>query len=252
MAAALGAADKPNREVQELQRDVAQLQEQVKTLQQALEARITAATAQVQAATEATARVDAGVAGLQKAVGELDRKVVPLIAAQGSRVDQLAGTLSTLQQSLTDLTTAINHLQTQVADVGNAVKIIQSPAPKPPGAEELLRTAESDRLGGKPELALQEYAEFLKQYGDSPFADGAKYQVGMLHFAQKDMEAAAKDFDTLAQQYPKSPRVPEALLYKAKSLQALNRPAEARAACQKLRQKFPSHELAKQCVVPRQ
>src|SRR5437773_4303163 len=61
--------------------------------------------------------------------------------------------------------------------------------------------AESDRFGGKPELALQEYTDFLNQFGDSPMADTAQFQIGLLHFQAKDMAGAAKDFEALAQKY---------------------------------------------------
>ena len=54
------------------------------------------------------------------------------------------------------------------------------------------------------------------------------------------------------QNYPKSRKLAEALFYKAKTLQALNRPAESRAACQELRRKFPTNDFAKQCAVARQ
>src|SRR5215831_10159523 len=99
-SSALLAADKPNREIQELQRDMAQLQEEVKTLRQALEQRVEAATSQMHTMTEAMNRLNSGVAALQ----EQERKVVPLLAAKGSRVDQVASSLSTMQQAFTDLT----------------------------------------------------------------------------------------------------------------------------------------------------
>jgi TolA-binding protein len=201
-------------------------------------------------------RLNATVAGVQKGIEQLAQdqqsRMVPLIAAQGSRVDQLAGSLSTMQQGVADLTTAINRLQTQMVDVANTVKVMQTVAPKPPSAEELLKSAESDRLGGKSELALQEYSDFVKQYADSPLADAAQFQVGMLHSSLNDPAAAVQDFETLAKNYPKSKKLPEALFYKARGFEALNRPADARAACQELRRKFPANEFAKQCPVARQ
>ena len=63
--------------------------------------------------------------GLEQLAQDQDRKIVPLVASQGSRVEQMTGTLSTMQQALADLTTAINRLQTQIVDVGNAVKVMQ-------------------------------------------------------------------------------------------------------------------------------
>jgi TolA-binding protein len=255
-AGLLCAADKPNREIQELQRDVAQLQEMIRTLQSGVEQRVAGATTQMQAMTQSMDKLNATVAGVQKGLEQLaqdqDRKIVPLVASQGSRVEQMTGTLSTMQQAVADLTAALNRLETQMVDVGNAVKVMQMAAPKPPSAEDLLKSAESDRLGGKFDLALQEYADYVKQYGDTPMADTAQFQVGMLHYAAKDMEAAVKDFETLAGKYPGSKKLPEALFYKSKSLQALDRAADARAACLELRKRFATNDFARQCAVARQ
>jgi len=258
IAAALPAADKPNRDIQELQRDVAQLQELIKGLQQGLDQRFSALGGQIQGMAESVEKVNGTVASLQKGLDQIaqDQKsgVVPAVAAQGSRVEQMSGTVNTMQQALADLTTAINKLQTQIVDVNNAVKLMQPQvaAPgteKPPiGAADLINNAEGDRLGGKVELALQEYAQYLQWYADTPMAHVAQFQIGMVHYGTKDYEGAVKDFDTLQQKYPDSTKVPDALLYKRKSLQALKRTAEAAAVCQELRKNYAGSDAAKQCA----
>jgi len=212
-------------------------------------------TAQIQTVADAAAQINANSAALQKSIAQvsqdLDRKVVPAIAQQGTRLDQFASTLSTLQQAGADLTAAVNHLQTQVVDVENAVNVISSPAaapPKPPAAD-LLHAAQSDRLGNKNELAVQGYTDFLAAYPDAPEADTAQFELGLTHRAMKDHEAAVRDFDALLSKYAESKKVPEALYLKSKSLQALNHPAAARAACADLRKKFPASEFVRQCPV---
>src|SRR5262249_13463633 len=126
MAAALSAADKPSREIQELQRDLAQLQETIKVLQQSLEQRFTALDGQIQGMAQAAEKVNTTVASLQKGLDQIaqDQKsnVVPVVTAQGGRVEQMSATVNTMQQGLADLTAAINKLQTQIVDVGNTVK----------------------------------------------------------------------------------------------------------------------------------
>ena len=159
----------------------------------------------------------------------------------------MATSFSTVQQALADLTSGINRLQTQIVDLGNAVKVISTPAPKPPSAEELLKSADADRLGGKYELAAQGYADYLKVYADSPEADIAQFQLGAVHYQMKDMESAAKDFDAVVLHYPKSARLPEALFYKSKSLEALGRKPESAAACADLRRRFPRNDSRRQC-----
>jgi TolA-binding protein len=143
-----------------------------------------------------------------------------------------------------------------MVDLGNAVKVLATPAPPPPGSDkpaaaDLLASAESDRSGGKLELALQEYSDYLKWYGDTPTAHVAQFQIGMLHYALQDYEGAVAGFDALLQRFPASGKLPDALFYKRKSLQALGRPSEAAQACQELRKRFPTNDLAKQCAAPR-
>jgi TolA-binding protein len=92
----------------------------------------------------------------------------------------------------------------------------------------------------------------VKQYGDTPMADVAQFQVGVLHYVLKDPEAAVRDFQALAEKYPRSKKLPEALYYMARSYEALGRPADARAACVELRRRFATNEFAKQCPVARQ
>lgn len=250
VAAALHA-QKPSREIQELQRDVAQLSEEVRTLKQALDQRVSAVTTQMEAMTKSLAPLNDSIAAVRKSVDDQERRLTPQIAAQGSRIDQMATSFSTVQQALADLTSGINRLQTQIGDLSNFVKVISTPAPKPPSAEELLKSADADRLGGKYELAAQGYTDFLKSYADSPQADAAQFQLGMVHVQLKDMESAARDFDSVVQNYPKSARVPDALFNKAKALRELNRVPDSIAACQELRKRFPRNEFARQCSIAR-
>jgi TolA-binding protein len=251
LASAVLYAQKPTREIQELQRDVAQLQDEVRQLKQALEQRIAASATQVEAMAKAFEPIRTGVASLQTAVADQQTKIVPIIAAQGSKVDQVNSSLATMQQAFADLTASVNRLQTQLTDLGNAVKVITTPAPRPPSAEELLKSADADRLGGKYELAAQGYADYLRTYADSPQADIAQFQLGMAHYQMKELESALNDFDAVARNHPKSSKVPDALFYKAKALQALDRASDATAACSELRRKFPRNEFVAQCAAPR-
>jgi len=255
LAAAAMAADKPNldNEIKELQRDVAQLQEMVKTLQMSMEQRVTAVTAQVQGIGASLEKMSAAVASMQKGI----EQVGPAVSAQGGRIQQTTESLNTLHQAMADLTASVNKLQTQLGDVNNAMKAMSAPPVGPPGSEkpaaaaDLINNAQGDESGGKPQLALQEYSDFVKFYGDTPMANVAQFKVGYLHFQMKNYPAAVEAFDILAQRYPDSTRVPDALLLKRKSLQAMGKSAEAAAACQELRRKYAASEQAKQCVVAR-
>jgi tol-pal system protein YbgF len=258
-ATALPGADKPNRDIQELQRDVAQLQEIVKGLQRSLEERISTLGTQVQGAADAAAKTGAAVANVQKSVErvaqDLDTKLGPAIGTLGGRVDQISGALNTVQQAMTDLTSVVNQLQSQIGDLTNLVKVIQQPVapPAPSGppmpATELWQNAERDRGSGKYELAVQGYQDYLKWFGNGSQAANAQYWLGFSYYSLKDYDNALKQFDALIGNYPKSTKVAEALFYKGKSLAALDRGSEATEAYRKLRRSYPNHSLVRQ--IPR-
>src|SRR5687767_12018544 len=168
--ATLFCADKPNRDIQELQRDVAQLQEIVKTLQRSIEDRITGLSTQVQGAADAASKAGAATSAVQRSVEQValdqERKLTAPVAAIGGRMSEVSSALGSMHQAISELTSVVNKLQTQIGDVGNAVKVLQAPAVAPPGppisANEMLVNASRDHSSGKFDLALQEYIEYLK------------------------------------------------------------------------------------------
>jgi tol-pal system protein YbgF len=257
--AGLFAADKPSREIQELQRDVAQLQEAVKGLQRSLEDRISNLGTQVQGAADASGKAGLAFASVEKSVERVSRdqetKLAPAIGTLGGRIDQVSNGLNTVQQAVADLTSAVNQLQSQVGDLSSLVKIIQQPVtpPAPSGppmpATELWHNAERDRTSGKYELAVQGYQDYLKWFTGGPQAANAQYYLGFSYYSLKDYENALKQFDAFVENYPKGAKTPEALFYSGKSLAELDRSSEAAEAYKKLRSRFPNHSLVRQ--IPR-
>lgn len=94
-------------------------------------------------------------------------------------------------------------MQSQLTDLNNAVKVMQLPAAPPPaqpgspqvappgGAEpvaamppisatDLFANAQRDRSGGHYDLALQEYADYLKYYGNTSQAPSAQFYIGLI------------------------------------------------------------------------
>ena len=255
-APAVYSADKPNREIQELQRDVAQLQELIKLLQRSLEERIATLGTQVQGSVEAAGKATAAAGNVQRSVDRLAQdqaqKLATPVATLGGRMEQVSGALGTMQHGMADLTSVISKLEAKVEDLGMAVKVLQQP-PKPPeaagppmSATDLWTNADRDKTSGKLDLALQGFADYLKWYGGSPQADDAQYYIGSIHFTQKDYEAAVKDFETLIEKYPTSARVAEALFYKGRALTALGRGEQAAESFKEFRKRFPNHALSRQ------
>lgn len=258
-AAPLRAADNAQtRQMQELQRDVAQLQELVKALQATVNEKLGGMQAEVQKSVETAAQakssVEAAQRSLENLLKEQESKLVPPMAALGSRMEQASTALTTMQQGMADLASSMTKLQTQVADLNQAVKVLQAPPAAPPSdgpglpAADLFQNAEDDFHTGKLNLALQGYTQYLKWYSDTPLASEAQYRIGSIHQSQNDLEGALKDFDALLSTYPDSKKVPETLFYKGKVLMLLGRTAEANAAFRELRKRFPTSDVAKQAA----
>jgi TolA-binding protein len=265
MAPAAFSADKS---ILELQRDVAVLQEQISALQKSLDAKLAdLAEKQVEQARAAAGQSEKSLAAIgdriQKSLQEQqdqDGKNAFALAGMGARLQSLATDVGTIKDSLGDLNVALAKVTTQMSDLSNAVKTMQTPVAAPPAggqapvssngpqisASDLIANAERDRSGGSLDVALEEYQEFLKWYPSDAQASEAQYRIGWIQYSQRRWEVAAASFDQVVQNYPDSNRLPESLFYKGKSLVELGRWPEANDAFKLLRQRFPGNALAKE------
>ena len=86
-------------------------------------------------------------------------------------------------------------------------------------ATKMYDAALGDYRAGKYDLAVQEFADYLKYYGNTDFAPNAQFYIGMIHFAQGNYEDAVNDFDIVVEKYPgNNNKAADALLYKGRSL----------------------------------
>jgi TolA-binding protein len=258
-----------SKEIQELQRDVAILQDAVKQLQQSQDKQLAALGALVQQSLDAANRADKAVAviqsGFQQSGNQLKTDVVGPVVGLSTRMDQVTSSVSTLGQAVSDLTSSLNRIQAQLTDIGNAIKVLQTPPPPPPpgqttggaqtsdgassvppvNATDLYNSARADHQSGKLEFALQEYASYLKYFGNTNYAPYAQFYIGSIHYSQKNYEAAAADFDTLLEKYPDTQTISaQAHEYKGKSLVALDKRTAAVGEFKFVIQNYPGSDTA--------
>jgi TolA-binding protein len=286
--ATVRAASKQEQMLQELQRDVAQLQETVKSLQRSQDEKFAALQTMVQqsvnVANDANKSVAVIQSTIQQSLRDQESKVLPQVAGLSGHMDSMGENFRGLQNSMSDLTVIINKMQTQLGDIKDALKVMQAPPAAPPPqaaaatdagagptaanapplpASDLYTNAVRDQEGKHFELALQEYADYLKFYGNTAQAPDAQFYIGLIHYNQGNYETAAQDFDLLLEKYPTdNRRVPQAFYYKGMSLQKTNQKTKAGEEFKQLISQFPNHDLAKQactelqgmglrCTVPR-
>ena len=256
-----------SREIVELQRDVALLQEQVRTLQRSQDEKLSAIQVLVQQALDAANKANTSVAllqnNLQQSIKEQQKSVVAPVVDVGAKIDQMSNDFQALRESVADISSQVGKLQQQMVDIGNAVRTIQTPAAPPPAAgtslgpppaaagnvppvpaETLYQNAMRDRSGGKDDLALQEFSDYLKYYGNTDLAPNAQFYVGEIHLRQGNFDDALREFDMVLEKYPDNNKTADALYMKGRTLVQMGKRTQGKQEFCELVKRFPSSDLA--------
>jgi tol-pal system protein YbgF len=229
-----------SKEITDLQREVALLQQQIKDLQRSQDEKFAIVTElarqAVGAANQANTSVAVITSNLDKSLREQTDKVAATVVGFSSRLNEMGSDLRTLQQAVGDLTALMGRMQAQLTDISNAVRVIQAPPPPAPTnpagsaaagsasdmppmpAEKLYNAARGDFTGGKYDLAVQEFGDYLKYFGGTDLAPNAQFYIAMIHYGQKDYDNAIKEFDMVLEKYPGNNKSAESLLYKGRAL----------------------------------
>lgn len=247
-------------ELQSIQRDVAQLQEQVKELQRSQDAKIGALQGMLQQAVDASNKVVAGLTAMERDVStklnDQQSKLVAPVATLGTKVDQMSDDFRSVSTNVADLVRRMGALDSKLADISSAIRTLSSPppAPVPPGgtaaqtgpppgmsAETMWQNAFRDYSGGKQEIALTEFMDYVKNFPDTENAPNAQWYIGYMYFNAGQYDDAVKAFDVVLKM-PENPKTPEALYYKGLSLMKGERRTEAGATFKEFLKRYPSNQ----------
>ena len=99
--------------------------------------------------------------------------------------------------------------------------------------------------GGKLDLALQEFSDYLKWYGSTDLAPNAQYYIAYIHSSQGDYDDAVKEFDMVLEKYPDNNKTPDSLYNKGLALTKMGRRTDGAQEYRELIQRFPSNDLSK-------
>ena len=252
------------KEIQELQRDIALLHDEVRGMNE----RINQLTVLVEQTLDRVNQTNTTTtvldSNLKESLREQQREIAVPVANLGAKVDQMSSEFRFVRESVNDVTSRIGKLQTQMDDLKNSMQIMAAPPPPPSGgpsptaggqiggagpvlgasAEDLFNNARRDQTGGKPDLALAQYEEFLRLQPNSDLAPSAQYYIGEIQFNQGDLEAAVRNFDLVLEKYPENARTADAMFMKAR---ALAQSGDSRSAAREYRSliaKYPQSGLA--------
>src|SRR5579872_6476447 len=256
-----------SKEIVELQRDVAQLQDQVRNLQTAFDTRLAQLQLLVQQAADSANRASSSVAGLQGAIQEQLRQqgkdVSGPVANFNTKIEELTNSFQQVQNGIADVTARLGKLEQQMVDLKNAVSTMPSPGAPPPGnsggtmpvgpptssvppipATTLYTNANRDRLGGKNDLALQEFNQYLQYYNNTDLAPAAQFWIGNIYFDQGDFEKALNAFDAVLERYSNNNKTPDALYMKGRTLVKLDRRTAGANEFRELIRRYPGSDAA--------
>ncbi|HEV3196630.1 MAG TPA: tetratricopeptide repeat protein [Bryobacteraceae bacterium] len=256
-----------SKEILELQRDVATLQDMVKAMQRSQDEKFSALQVLVQqsltAANDASKSVAVIQNGFQQSIRDLESKVVTPVVGLSARMEQQSTDLRTVSQAVSDLTGMISGLKSQLTDVSNQIKVMQAPAAPPPtggtapggtpggqaeappiSQTQLYQNALNDRSGGKFDLAVQEFTDYLKWFGNTDLAPNAQFYIASIHASQGDLENAVREFDIVIDKYPDNNKIPDAMYSKGQALMRLGRRTDAGKVFLDLINRFPRNELS--------
>ena len=110
----------------------------------------------------------------------------------------------------------------------------------------LFGNAVRDQNGGKLDLAVCEFTDFLKFYPEDPNAASAQLNIGEIHRQQGKAELAAQDFDAIIERYPASDITPDAYFMKGMALKEAGKKTDAIATFRSLITKYPRKDQASQ------
>lgn len=192
-------------------------------------------------------------------VDEIDSRIQN---AQGSieqttyRVDQLAQQLAQAQREIGDLRAQLAAMQQAAAapaaplagdgTASSGQMTVPGSATPSPSADPLqtYQAAYRDYQRGNFDLAIDGFREFLQDNANSDLADNASYWIGESLFSQKKYREAIAQFDSVVTKYPKSDKVPGALLKKGYAYININERAQGVVQLQYVLHEHPQSQEA--------
>ena len=258
-------------------RDIIQMQQQLQTLQQAVDNMQKTVDTQSAIIKTLVEQANDNVNSMKATITDLQRTNSQALAASNSRFDSLNGQVQALSESLEDAKSRLGKLSEQLAQTQNIIQTLNAqpannatpataPAagqpgpngqpgpgaratPPPPDPGTLYQSALNDYNGGHYDLAVQEFQQYLQNYGDTDLASNAQFYVGESYYNQKKYDQAIDEFNTCLERYPNGNKLADAQLIKAYALIALGRTQAGERELHSLIKRFPnSHqaELARQ------
>lgn len=260
VSASAPVAAQRREDILSIQRDVAQLQDQVTQMRAAQDQKLAQLEAMLKQALDDSSKLSASIAAMERNVTDRlnlqQGKLEAPVAAMGTKVDQVSDEVRVVRENVADLSTRVSALDTKLTDISSAIRA-QAAAPPPPSpvappivtvngisAETLYQNALRDRSSGKGELAMNEFADFVKNFPQAENAPLAQYYIGYIYYDAMQWSDAAQAFDAVLERFPENPKTADALYMKGVSLMKAGRKTDAAVEFKDFLARYPNHGSA--------
>ncbi len=212
---------------------------------------------------ERVAKVDAKIAEVQKKLDELNatahRTGADLAVNQDKMQDtlnRLKGQLEEEQHHLAQFDQALVALKSDTEARFSALKgagaLEEYEARKkaaglqrPTDKVAFFALAQKQEQAGERAIARTIYEEYVKKWPSDPRAADAWFRIGELQFGEKHYREAVLAYGKVAQDFPRSDKVPDALYRTAESMVMLDLKDDAKAIYSDLVSRYPKTDAAK-------
>ncbi|MFL5489608.1 MAG: tol-pal system protein YbgF [Gemmatimonadaceae bacterium] len=182
---------------------------------------------------------------LSKRVNSLRTATEADLTAMKEDISQLQDLSGQSEQRLRDMRAALEEKRVQ-AEAASADTTGSSgiPADGSPGPGQLLQAGRDQLLKGGNVAARAAFKELITKYPRSDLVPDAMFYTAQAYAAERNPDAADKEYSALIARYPTSPRVPTAMYKRALQLQAAKKNAEAKRLFQDIIKRFPRSDEA--------
>jgi tol-pal system protein YbgF len=151
------------------------------------------------------------------------------------RLDELSQQVTVSLRDLENIKQLLAQMQSQPATASlpatnapssSEVTVPSTPVPVTGNPMDTYNAAYRDYGRGNFDLAIEGFREFIANNNRSDLADNAAYWIGESLFSQKKYRDAIEQFDSVVTRYPKSDKVPGALLKKGYAYIAIGERAQ--------------------------
>jgi tol-pal system protein YbgF len=238
-----------NKDLVELQTQVSQLQQQITQMKQSFDERMGVMTNLLEHNTDAANKVTAAINDLQTSINKQQQD-------RAAQVDQISGQIQALNDTMDELKVRLAKLSKQFEDMQAAQQsmaaqqsqvqqqaqaVAQAPAP-----DVLYNEALRDYSGGKNDLAVQGFNDYVKFYPNTDLAGNAYFYLAEIQFKAADYKKAVANYDLVLQNFPSGNKAAAAQLKKGYALLELGKQDEGTQELKHVIQRYPRSNEATQ------